>query len=288
MLIYCMQPKVELNRVRDVEEIINDSFLFFKQNWKPLIKAYFTICGLFLVAGMAASVLNEIIPDPDTDRTGGIFNRYYLLGMIFSFLGQVLVQLLSLSYVIIYKEKGNQPADLNEVWAYVKFYFFRVFFASLICTVIVVIGVVCCIIPGIYFYPVCSFMIAIMVLENTTFGYAFDRAFALIKNNWWQVFGALFFISVIIIIVSMAVIIPAMAIAGIYSLISSVDFHAIYRIPLTIATHLIQVIYVIPVIGVALCFYSSTEQKEDTSLLLRIEAFGNRDAAAKQHSDEDY
>jgi len=283
-----MQPKVELNKVRDVDEIISDSFLFFKQNWKPLIRSYFAICGLFLVAGLASSLLNQIIPDPDTDLTGGVFTRYYLLGAIFSFIGQVLIQILTLSYIVIYKEKGNQPAELNEVWGYVKFYFFKIFSSSVLCAIMVGIGFVLCIIPGIYLFPICSFMIAIMVLENTTFGYAFDRAFVLIRNNWWRVFGSLLLLAIVISIISMAVVIPALAIAGLYSMISSVNFLTIYKIPLTIATHLIQVVYVIPAIGLALCYYSTNEQKEGTSLLARIEAFGNRDGAENGLTSEEY
>ena len=46
-----MQMKVELSQIRTLGEIIDDSILFFKQNYKALLKSYFVICGFFWVAG---------------------------------------------------------------------------------------------------------------------------------------------------------------------------------------------------------------------------------------------
>ena len=43
-----MIQKVEFRKVRDFGEVISDTFLFMKQNFKPLFKAFFYLCGFFL------------------------------------------------------------------------------------------------------------------------------------------------------------------------------------------------------------------------------------------------
>src|SRR3954469_20272020 len=46
-----MKQPIELRRVRDFGQVINDSFTFLKENFKPLFKSLFIICGFFLVLG---------------------------------------------------------------------------------------------------------------------------------------------------------------------------------------------------------------------------------------------
>jgi hypothetical protein len=55
-----MQPKIELAKTRDFGEIINDTFLFMRQNFKPLLKYFFTFCGIFLAAGTVCSTLYQL------------------------------------------------------------------------------------------------------------------------------------------------------------------------------------------------------------------------------------
>jgi hypothetical protein len=37
----------------------------------------------------------------------------------------------------------------------------------------------------VYLSPILALILPIMVMENTSFGYAFNRSFVLIKENWW-------------------------------------------------------------------------------------------------------
>jgi hypothetical protein len=43
-----MIGNIEFKKRRDFGQVINDTFTFMRQNFKPLIKTYFTFCGLFV------------------------------------------------------------------------------------------------------------------------------------------------------------------------------------------------------------------------------------------------
>jgi hypothetical protein len=78
-----MQEKIELNRVRTFSEIIEDSIQFFKQNWKPLLRSYFAICGFFCVAGLVIGVLNEKATLEHTAKGESVFGLTYFLGLCY-------------------------------------------------------------------------------------------------------------------------------------------------------------------------------------------------------------
>src|SRR6201996_2728480 len=55
-----MTTNIELAKPRDFGEIINDTFLFVRQNFKPLMKYFFIFCGFFVLAAMATSIMTEM------------------------------------------------------------------------------------------------------------------------------------------------------------------------------------------------------------------------------------
>ena len=54
-----MIGKIEFKRRRDFGQVINDTFTFMRQNFKPLIKTYFTFCGLFVLASMSSMLVYQ-------------------------------------------------------------------------------------------------------------------------------------------------------------------------------------------------------------------------------------
>ena len=55
-----MNQNFELRKVRDFGELISDTFLFVKENLKPLLKATFQICGFFVLAMLVLSVMQQL------------------------------------------------------------------------------------------------------------------------------------------------------------------------------------------------------------------------------------
>ncbi|MBB6113069.1 hypothetical protein [Mucilaginibacter lappiensis] len=300
-----MQSKVELAKVRDFGEIISDTFLFVRQNIKPLLKYFFTFCGIFVAAGIISASMfqlkwtgtingiksgafntNEYKPSPFS-----FFGPEYFLLLFFGMLSFIALIVTFLSYIALYKEKDKQVPTTEEMWGYIKYYFLRVFGSSILLHLLLTVATLLCLVPGIYLSPIFALIFPIMVLENASFSYAFNRSFFLIKDNWWVTFGSLVVIWIIFYVAIMVVSIPT-------SIINMVSLIAVpqkgggaFSIPAAVIgaalQQLCQVFAILPITALALCYYNLTESKDGTSLMEKINKLGtitpNTDLPAEEY-----
>jgi hypothetical protein len=280
---------IELAKPRDFGEIINDTFIFVRQNFKPLLKYFFIFCGFFLLATIVTSILNGINmirsvnnfnPNSfDADNRFGlsVFTPTYFLAIFFVVLEYVSASVVVLSFMALYKAKENQIPDTEEMWGYFKFYFLKALGSSFVIGILVVVGAIFCLIPGIYLYPVMSLVLPIMIIENTSLGYAFNHSFRLIKDNWWSTFGVLVVIIIILWVASMIVTIPS-ALFGVGSLFLHLTKGTTVSVTAIIITTILQgfthILNILTVVATCLCYFNLTESKEGTSMLERINKFG--------------
>jgi len=289
-----MSQKIEFLKVRDFGELITDTFVFIRQNLKQLLICFFTFCGFFLLAYTlfaalqqikVATTVNSAFHDPNLYQPTSIFgsDRFaffgieYLLSMLMLVLNYVAMHVTMFSYICIYKEKGNVPPTPQEVWGYFKYYFFKILGSSILLGILLIFATALCLIPGIYLWPIFSLIIPIMIFENTSFGYAFNRSFKLIKDNWWTTFGALFVMGIIVYVISLVIVMPA-------ALINMVNLlmHATKGAHLSVITSIVtavlggiaHIFYFLPLILVSLCYFSLTEQMDSTGLMGRIDQLG--------------
>lgn len=288
-----MQPKLELLKVRDFGEIISDTFVFARENLKPLLKCFFVFCGFFIAASALFSILQQlkmyrVITDSTTlgprsifgtaNPFARIFNIEYLILVLLLMLTYFAIQITVFSYMALYKEKGNVPPTTEEVWGYFKYFFLKILGSGIVISVLLVIALVLCVIPGIYLYPAMALIFPIMIVENTSFGYAFNRSFKLIKNNWWQTFGSLV-VMILIVYVAAAVVVLPLSLFSTINLLTHLGSGNHVSVPLTIATTVLQslshVFYILPYITACLCYFSLTEQTDAQGLMGRIGQLGN-------------
>ena len=280
-----MQPNIELQKPRDFGEIINDTFIFIRQNIKPLLKYFFIFCGFFVVAIAVTSILQALKMLSITNAGADSFvnnSRFaqfgieYFLNLFFVLLGYTAISVTVFCYVALYKIKGNIAPDTEEMWGYFKFYYLKSLLYCLLLGILLIAGLVFCLIPGIYLYPIFALVLPIMIIENTTFGYAFNHSFKLIKDNWWATFGALLIIFIIVSVARVIFILPSILVnAG--SLLFHLSTNKI-SVAVVILVNVIQqiatVFQIIPVVTICLCYFNLTESKEGTGLLDRIKNFG--------------
>jgi hypothetical protein len=281
-----MQRKIELLKPRDFGEIINDTFIFIRQNFKPLMKFFFIFCGFFMAATAVTSIVNYLktgnaIYDPksfDADRGPfGFLNLGYFINLLFVFFEYTAIHVTVLCYMALYRAKQKTPPDTEEMWGYFKFFYFRVLGASFVLGVLLILGAAFCLIPGIYFYAVFALVTPIMIVENASFGYAFNQSFRLIRNNWWVTFGALVIIGIILYVARVAIVFPSVIInsANLYTqFLSSNTARLVAHILTVVLGQVATVFDIILVVAAGLCYFNLTESKEGTGLRERMEQFG--------------
>jgi len=283
-----MQEKIELNRVRTFSEIIEDSIQFFKQNWKPLLRSYFAICGFFCVAGLVIGVLSEKATLEHTAKGESVFGLTYFLGLCYDMFSYMMIALTVSCFIALYKEKGNEPPTVEEVWAYVKYFFFRIFGSWIALGALILAGTVCCVLPGIYFTVVFSLTFPIIIMENSTLGYAFSRSFQLIKDHWWFTLGVFLVTEIIIVAAMFAIVIPVMIITWATTFLTLNSALSVYSYAAIVVTHLLQFVYLLPMIGIILTYFSLTEGKDDATLYQRIMMIGKNNTNTIDPLTEEY
>jgi hypothetical protein len=283
-----MEPNIELAKPRDFGEIISDTFLFIRQNFKGLLKSFFIFCGFFLIALAAVSFLQQYkimhvfneasAGGPQTfSSTMSDFWVSYAATMVISISTMCAITVTILSFMALYKQKGNVAPTTDEVWGYFKYYYLRVLGGTLVIGLLIGAGFALCLIPGIYLFPILGLVFPIMIMENGSFGYAFNRSFQLIKENWWATAGAVLVIWIITYVMMIAITIPASAVntASIWLRPQKIPQLSMGGILMAVILQAFaQVLLIIPTIGISLCYYNLVEHKEGTSLLDRINKFG--------------
>lgn len=269
-----MQQKVELNKVRNTQEVIDQSILFVKQNFKPLLKAYYFICGFFLIVGIVLSGFFQIyFGEVFTTGTRGGGSSFYLIAFV-EMLSFLFICLTSMSFLALYIAKDNEAPNVDEVWSYVKFYFFRMLASSTVLFIGLSLATVFFVIPGIYLWPIFCLVPVIMILDNTSLSYAFSHAFKLLKNNWGNLFGVLMITFFLMLAAGILLITPVMIVSTILVfLIGKSELH-IAMLAFNIALHLVQILGMFPFIVISFYYFSIIEQQENGSLLSRIESLG--------------
>jgi len=281
------QPKIELAKTRDLGEAITDSFTFISQNFKPLFKSVFAFCGLFILASAATYALQQVkvldlqkrIFDNKYETFSTMSDRFgieYVLSMFFILLSYTLMSTTVISFMALYKHKGNIAPTTEEVWGYVKYFFLRVLLGVVVLTVLLVIATALCLIPGVYVYPIFGLVFPIMVIENASFGCAFNQSFKIINNNWWSTFGALFVMGLIMYVAYLIFSIPNIIISVIGVLTHGrVTTSPILTIIGSLLQQMAQILYVLPLVTLVMCYFNLTEIKEGSGLIDRINQFGN-------------
>jgi hypothetical protein len=278
-----MKENIELARNRDFGDIISDTFVLIRQNFMPLLKSYFVICGLFLLTDILLSSAVNMNSEETTSLTPLGFAE-----LVFNFVNYSALILITQSYFILYKEKGNQPPNVVEVWGYFKYYFFRVFLTQILAGIALVIGFFICFFPFVYLSVVFSLITPIMVVENGGIEYSFKKAFKIIKGNWWFTFGIILLITIIVLMIILVLLVPSFIIYGGSQWLTGKNLDTAASIIQAIIMNFCQVLWIVPFTAIILAYYTLTEEKEGNSLIERINSFGKKVSALDQPSSEQY
>lgn len=212
------KTEIDFRKKREVGEIINDSFQFLKQEYKPilgLIAIYVLPFMLLYGAGQVFLQMKLIdrIDFTDTESLMANIGPVYTNILLYSLFGLFVQSLLIAtfySYIEVYVKKGKGNFDLSEVKTLLYSNGLLALGAGITVYIIVLFGILLCIVPGIYFANTLSLTAMIFIFEKKGLGNAVMRSALMVRYNWWNTF-LLNLIGIVIIWVSnMILSIPTM------------------------------------------------------------------------------
>ncbi|MCW8981271.1 MAG: hypothetical protein OQJ83_07780 [Altibacter sp.] len=290
-----MKDHVQFKQQRELGDILNDTFKFLRGNGKQLFGLIFRIAGPALVILVLAYVyyMQTVF--------GGIGMGGLGMGTsIENFTGSFMVSLFVLMisgmayYALLYGTvlhsiksyiKNDGTIIKEEVTAGVRQHFWSLLGLSILGGLMIAIGVVLCIAPGIYLAVVLSITFSIHVFDKKDVTDSIGYSFQLIKGEWWITFATLLVLMILYYIVIMIFQIPqyiyffikGFAIAETVSADPREMFDWIYMALSSIGIIAQYLLQAIIVIATALIYYNLNEKKHFTGTMETIESLGDRE-----------
>lgn len=216
-----VQNFVNFKRTRSLGAMLSDTIKFLSVEWKPFFGTIIKISIIPVLIAIAFAVyfvmnlmpmygdllqLNQYENDINFN-----FSQIFLplFGFIFAYLvAYALITVASLSYIKSYiSNKGIvnyqeiQEVTKEKFWSFVGLFF--------LIGIIVGFGLLFCFIPGIYLGVVLSLSVCLLIFQNKGVSDAISDSFGFIKEHWWETFGILIVVQILIGIVSFFVDLPA-------------------------------------------------------------------------------
>ena len=287
------KPFIILKKQRELGEILTDTFAFLRNEFKPFFKLILQIAGPYLLVAAAGGVLYFYGFFSSIDTTSGVdfgiisvFTM--LLGFLLLFLGGVASYVLSYSVTLNYIKSYDQnqgEVNIPEVKKWVRESFWSILGLGILNGIMLVVGFMLCLIPGIYLWVPLTMSFAILIYGNHSVTDAISESFALIKDEWWNTFLYLLVIGIIVGVAGYVFSIPA----AIYSWIkmgvfmNEMDFAdpTSFFDPIYIVLNLLSYgfrffLNLISVLASILIYFHLNEKKNFTGTYQRISSLGDR------------
>lgn len=294
-----MEKRLEFIQIRDIGEMLSAAFYFMRVRFAGYFKVLAMIGGPAYLLSMVSQSLYQIKilkeasggGDYDVDNPFSILNQMlgweFLAAMIFGIISYTLITVAGYAYLRLYIAGNDNPTS-GEVWNLASERFGNVLLSMFVVGVALILAFVALILPGIWLAVSLSVFFAVMLLEDETIGGAFTRSIRLVNTSWWNTFGLIVVVVIVLIIFSMAVTLP-FTIAGLFLTAVQGGPDGIQWFTIlsnTISQLAAFVMNGFMVVLTTLLYYSLREKREGISLVSRVENLGNN--AGLEKSEEEY
>lgn len=188
------EKEIQFRKKREIGVIISDSFDFLKSEIKPVSRLVIVYVLPFVILYAAVqiyfqkNVLSQIdMSDQETLMANiGPFYTNLFFFMLFSLFIQSLLMGTYYSYIEAYLKRGKGNFELAEITPRFFANSLMALGANLAFFAIVMIGVILCFLPGIYFANTLSLAVIAFIIEKRGLGDALSRSWKLVNTQWWN------------------------------------------------------------------------------------------------------
>lgn len=294
-----MKDLLNLRKDRDVGMALSDTLSFIGQNFKPFAKVILFLAAPFYLIGslisawsqyqMADTVngLNDINNVIEPDDLIDVYLSFpwatLSASMLFQILASAVMTACVFLFIRLYEQNFHNEANglekakeitvsdvSSELWAHIPW----VFGYTIIWTLMLMVGFIFLIIPGIFFGVATSLLFAVYFLENKGFSESMSRSMELVRNNWWRTLGFFLLLGIVVSTFNLVVSFPLGLITGGGALLGATEITTTTIVAQTITTFLSSMLYTVFTVGSGIWYYSLLEKKEAVSLENKIGRIG--------------
>ncbi len=200
-----------------------------------------------------------------------IFIIYYLAISVIS--------AIVLGYIVEYINNGPQ-VPFENILAQVKAFLPRLLALNFVYFILVGIGFIFFIIPGMYLYIAMALSSVVLVFEDTGLGTSLQRSMYFVKGYWWRTLGYIIVIGLIYALISTVFSMPAgiltiLQTTGLITAAPDSPLMLMLSIVLNIISTLAYLFSSLVIIFLALYYHSQYELKEAGNLMKGIDELGS-------------
>lgn len=192
---------IDFKQERDFSSLLNATFAFLKQEFKPLMKLLLIrLAPFFILIGLFTALSMDNISSNIGSNPFAIFSLYYVGQMLTTLIMFIYLQSLVLHYIKHYNSDSTEPREeyvKNNAMSRV----FELFGINLGYGFLAGVATLFLIIPGIYVFVIYSLVYVITILGDGESG-VFSKSAELIKDHWWETFGGIVIIFIVHSIIS--------------------------------------------------------------------------------------
>jgi len=267
-----IEKEIQFRKKRELGDILSDSFEFIKQEYKPVSKLIITYVLPFLILYGIVQVFIQMkvignidLTDPEAmmANIGPVYKNIFLFSLFGIFVQSLLIGTYY-SYIEIYIKKGKGNFDLSDIKPQLFSNSLIALGAGFVVFIITMIGIVMCIVPGIYFANTFSIVVMIALFEKKGLSNAMSRSWNLVNTQWWNTLLINIVGIVIIWAAGFVLTLPAM-LAGITTTIvgikdtGTIDYPNWYWVITGISTIISSLLWIIPATFIAMQYFNLDE-----------------------------
>lgn len=221
------------------------------------------------------------------DAYSGVFGYTYFVVLGMSLITYTVIQTCVAAYLRLYDQTGVSPS-VKEVWDTTVTHLLPVFITGLLVLFMIMIGMILCLLPGIYLVFVLMPYPFVIVNERLSFFDAVSRCFQLIRDNFWLSVGIYVLAYLIVAVSASAIGIIVGLVGGLISYFSTKQFDTTFGVVTSILSIVQYLFYIVLFISIGLNYYNLVERKEATGLSRRIDSFGTGNITNIENKEEEF
>ena len=290
---------VHLDRLRPFAETISAAFDVIRLCFKPLMILLLKVAGPLIVIGAIGveytereSVANAFLAAFGIGGTTSSVPIWLAVtALVVSTLASLVASTVAVIYFLEYHRLKRVPS-VDEVQLALQGVWVRAIGGWLVMGLLVLLGFVVLIIPGIYLSVALSLVVVVQFAEGATIGDAIKRSMTLIRNDWWWALIFLVLMYCCAAIVSFVADLPGTIFLFVETMTKDTVgetvmtgikiLGAVIRVVSNILTMCVTSLFTTAVV---VLYYREVERTEGSGLLGRLNAIGGGEVAAPPAED---
>lgn len=289
---------INFKKQRDLGATISDTFKFVREEYTSIFRLYLKHVGWLLLLIVAASTYYQY---KSLNITGNFFDvenpNNFLLEFATSFgIAGLILFVSSIAYTALsittinsiiksyIKNEGEIKDD--EVSQYISRFFGSALGSLIVVGILVFIGFLFCLLPGIYLLVPLSLIFSVIVFQEKSFSDAFSECFKLVKQNWWITFATLLVISILISLIGGLFQLPIVIMTALETVVSlregsddpgtaALASNWLYMTLYVLAAIAQYILGLVTLISIAFIYYNLNEIHNKTGTIEDIDRIGS-------------